>query len=141
MIRDRNLQTLTDSCLEGQFSDSDGTELVRLASRCLQYEASERPNIKSLVTALISLQKDTEVPSHVLMGLPQSGTCVSPLSPFGEACSRKDLIAMLEILDKIGYKDDEDVSRQVLRLYQLLIQLEVRIFMVPIPRRLLHGFM
>ncbi|VVA89613.1 unnamed protein product [Arabis nemorensis] len=110
LIRDRNLQTLTDSCLEGQLSDSDGTELVRLASRCLQYEASERPNIKSLVTALISLQKDTEFPSHVLMGMPQSGTRVSPLSPFGEACSRKDLTAMLEFLDKIGYKDDEDLS-------------------------------
>jgi len=61
LIRDRNLQTLTDSCLDGQFSDSDGTELVRLASRCLQYEARERPNTKSLVTALTPLQKETEV--------------------------------------------------------------------------------
>lgn len=110
-MRDRNLQTLTDSCLEGQISDSDGTELVRLASRCLQYEARERPNIKSLVTALKSLQKDTEVLSHVLMGLPQSGTFVLPLSPFAEACSRRDLTAMVEILIKIGYKDDEDVSQ------------------------------
>lgn len=52
---------LTDSCLEGQFSNDDGTELVRLASRCLQYEPRERPNPKSLVTALIPLQKETEV--------------------------------------------------------------------------------
>ncbi|KAG7595446.1 Protein kinase domain [Arabidopsis suecica] len=110
LIQDRNLQTITDSYLEGQFSDSDGTELVRLASRCLQYEARERPNIKSLVTALISLQKDTEVLSHVLMGLPQTGTFASPPSPFAEACSRKDLTAMVEILEKIGYKDDEDLS-------------------------------
>ena len=44
---------LTDSCLEGQFSDDDGTELVRLASRC--------PNPKSLVVALSALQKETEV--------------------------------------------------------------------------------
>ncbi|CAH2039328.1 unnamed protein product [Thlaspi arvense] len=113
LIRDRNVQTLIDSCLEGQYSDRDGTELVRMASTCLQYEARERPNIKVLGAALISLQKDTEVPSHVLMGLPQSGTFVSPLSPFGEACSRKDLNAVLEILDEIGYKDDEDVSRQL----------------------------
>ncbi|CAA7026106.1 unnamed protein product [Microthlaspi erraticum] len=110
LIRDGNLQTLTDSCLEGQISYSDGTELVRLASLCLQYEAHERPNIKSLVTALISLQKDTEIPSHVLMGVPQSGNLVSPPSPFGEACSRTDLTAMFEILDIIGYKDDEDLS-------------------------------
>lgn len=61
MIRGRNLQMLTDSCLEGQFSDDDGTELVRLASRCLQYEPRERPNPKSLVVALAPLQKETEV--------------------------------------------------------------------------------
>ena len=61
LIRDRNLQTLTDSCLEGQFLNNDGTELVRLASRCLQYEPRERPNSKSLVTALIPLQKETQV--------------------------------------------------------------------------------
>lgn len=61
LIRDRNLQMLTDSCLEGQFTDDDGTELVRLASRCLQYEPRERPNPKSLVAALSPLQKETEV--------------------------------------------------------------------------------
>lgn len=52
---------LMDSALEGHFSNDDGTELVRLASRCLQFEARERPNAKSLVTALMSLQKETEV--------------------------------------------------------------------------------
>ncbi|XP_022720278.1 probable serine/threonine-protein kinase At5g41260 isoform X2 [Durio zibethinus] len=61
LIRDRNIQTLIDSCLEGQFSNDDGTELVRLASRCLQYEPRERPNPKSLVAALIPLQRDTEL--------------------------------------------------------------------------------
>ncbi|MBA0801067.1 hypothetical protein Gohar_011458, partial [Gossypium harknessii] len=58
LIRDRNIQMLTDSCLEGQFSNDDGTELVRLASRCLQYEPRERPNPKSLVSAIIPLQRD-----------------------------------------------------------------------------------
>lgn len=52
---------LTDSCLEGQFSNDEGTELVRLASRCLQYEPRERPNPKSLVSSLTPLQTDTEV--------------------------------------------------------------------------------
>lgn len=61
LIRDRNLEMLTDSCLEGQFSNDEGTELVRLASRCLQYEPRERPNPKSLVSALVPLQKETEV--------------------------------------------------------------------------------
>lgn len=52
---------LMDSCLEGHFTNDDGTELMRLATRCLQYEARERPNTKSIVTALMSLQKETEV--------------------------------------------------------------------------------
>lgn len=78
---------LTDSCLEGQFSDDDGTELVRLASRCLQYEPRERPNPKSLVTALIPLQKDTEVICisvlkklyHIFIFLELHGCIIYPL--------------------------------------------------------------
>ncbi|CAI0470392.1 unnamed protein product [Linum tenue] len=112
LIRDRNLQMLTDSCLEGQFSNDDGTELVRLASRCLQSELRERPSLKVLVPALIRLQKETDVPSHVLMGMPSSES-VSPLSSFGDACSRKDLTAVHEIFDKLGYKDDEGVTNEL----------------------------
>ena len=52
---------LIDSNLEGHVSNDDGTELVRLASRCLQYEPRERPNARSLVAALTPLQKETEV--------------------------------------------------------------------------------
>ncbi|KAG6666827.1 hypothetical protein I3843_01G055700 [Carya illinoinensis] len=112
LIRDRNLQMLTDSCLEQQLSDDDGTELVRLASRCLQYEPRERPNPKSLVAALTPLQKETEVPSHVLMGISHSAS-VSPLSPLGEACSRRDLTAIHEVLESISYKDDEGVANEL----------------------------
>ncbi|KAJ6722917.1 SERINE/THREONINE-PROTEIN KINASE BSK5 [Salix koriyanagi] len=112
LIRDRNLQMLTDSCLEGEFSNDDGTELVRLASRCLQYELRERPSLKFLVAALTPLQKETDVPSHILMGIPHSASS-SPLSPFGEACSRKDLTAIHEILDNIGYKDDQGVANEL----------------------------
>ncbi|KAL3599058.1 hypothetical protein D5086_006976 [Populus alba] len=112
LIRDRNIQMLTDSCLEGQFTNDDGTELVRLASRCLQYEPRERPNSKSLVAALIPLQKDTEVPSHELMGI-QDGAAALPLSPLGEACLRMDLTAIHEILEKLGYKDDEGTATEL----------------------------
>lgn len=112
LIRDRNIQTLTDSCLEGQFSSDEGTELVRLASRCLQYEPRERPNPRSLVTALVTLQKDTEVPSHVLMGIPH-GAAALPLSPLGDACLRMDLTAIHEILEKLGYKDDEGAATEL----------------------------
>ncbi|KAK3012546.1 hypothetical protein RJ639_009337 [Escallonia herrerae] len=112
LIRDRNLQMLTDSCLEGQFSNDDGTELVRLASRCLQYEPRERPNPKSLVAALLPLQKEIEVPSHVLMSIPH-GAAALPLTPLGEACLRMDLTAIHEILEKLGYKDDEGAATEL----------------------------
>ncbi|XP_048230151.1 serine/threonine-protein kinase BSK7 [Ricinus communis] len=112
LIKDKNIQMLTDSCLEGQFTNDDGTELVRLASRCLQYEPRERPNPKSLVAALIPLQKDTEVPSHELMGI-QDGAAALPLSPFGEASLRMDLTAIHEILEKLGYKDDEGAATEL----------------------------
>lgn len=35
------------------------------------------------------------------------------LTPFGEACMRMDLTAIHEILDKVGYKDDEGVANEV----------------------------
>ncbi|KAL2505610.1 Protein kinase protein with tetratricopeptide repeat domain [Abeliophyllum distichum] len=44
LIHGKNFMMLMDSYLEGHFSNEDGTELVRLATRCLQYEARERPN-------------------------------------------------------------------------------------------------
>ncbi|CAN1798512.1 Serine/threonine-protein kinase BSK7 [Linum perenne] len=102
LIRDRNIQMLTDSCLEGQFTNDDGTELVRLASRCLQFEPRERPNAKSLVTAFIPLHRETEDVAAAV-----------PLSPLGESCLRNDLTAIHETLEKLGYKDDEGVATEV----------------------------
>ncbi|KAH0909423.1 hypothetical protein HID58_032744 [Brassica napus] len=124
LIRDRNIQMLIDSCLEGQFSSDDGTELVRLASRCLQYEPRERPNPKSLVTAMIPLQKDLETPSHQLMGIPSSAS-TTPLSPLGEACLRTDLTAIHEIVEKLGYKDDEGAATEVPFLTLVTVSLQV----------------
>ncbi|PWA60567.1 putative serine/threonine-protein kinase [Artemisia annua] len=112
LIRDRNLQLLTDSCLEGQFSSVDRTEFVWLASRCLQEDPCERPNPRSLVTALISLQKKTMEPSHVLMGIQQGGN-VAPLTRLGDACIRMDLTAVHEILENLAYKDDEGAATEL----------------------------
>ncbi|XP_002975669.2 serine/threonine-protein kinase BSK5 [Selaginella moellendorffii] len=114
LIRGKNILMLMDSYLEGQFSNDDGTELVRLASRCLQYEPRERPTAKMLVQALLPLQKQADVPSYVLMGIPR-GETLPPLalSPLGEACSRNDLTAVHEILVKTGYKDDEGTDNEL----------------------------
>lgn len=118
LIREKNFQMLMDSCLEGHFSIEDGTELVKIASRCLQYEPRERPNPKSIVTSLNALQKQTEVSSVVLMEItnpPPVENVKEPdlLSPFGEACSRMDLTAIHEMLEKIGYKDDEGATNEL----------------------------
>ncbi|KQJ85379.1 probable serine/threonine-protein kinase BSK3 [Brachypodium distachyon] len=116
LIRDRNFNMLTDSCLAGQFSNEEGTELVRLASRCLHYEPRERPNVRSMVQALTPLQKDVETPSYELMDMPQGGASSMQsltLSPLAEACSRKDLTAIHEILEKTGYKDDEGTANEL----------------------------
>lgn len=116
LIRGKNFLMLMDSALEGNFSNDDGTELVRLASRCLQYEGRERPNAKSLVTSLTSLHKEAEAPSYVLMGIShETASSTQPLllTPFGEACVRMDLTAIHEILEKNGYKDDEGVANEL----------------------------
>lgn len=38
---------------------------------------------------------------------------VVPLTPLGEACSRRDLTAIHEMLETVGYKDDEGVANEV----------------------------
>lgn len=48
------------------------------------------------------------------MGIQNSATTVASLSPLGDACSRKDLTAIHEVLENIGYKDDEGVANEVL---------------------------
>ncbi|CAA7392692.1 unnamed protein product [Spirodela intermedia] len=118
VIRGKNFLVLMDSCLEGHFSNEDGAELVRLASRCLQYEPRERPNARSLSIALALLQKETEVASSVLMGIPLRGPSSDDaqslaLTPLGEACSRMDLTAIHELLEKTGYKDDEGIANEL----------------------------
>ncbi|XP_051151128.1 serine/threonine-protein kinase BSK8-like [Andrographis paniculata] len=106
LIRSRKIQMLVDSGLEGQFTNDDDTEFVRLASRCLQYEPRERPSPKSLVTALIPIQRETEISSRELMGFPCGGDAMA-LSPLGEAFLTMDLTAIHEMLEELGYKDDE----------------------------------
>lgn len=57
-----------------------------------------------------------QVPSYELMDIPRGGTSTLEslsLSPLGEACSRVDLTAIHEILEKTGYKDDEGTANEV----------------------------
>nr|XP_009767983.1 PREDICTED: probable serine/threonine-protein kinase At4g35230 [Nicotiana sylvestris]XP_016485204.1 PREDICTED: probable serine/threonine-protein kinase At4g35230 [Nicotiana tabacum] len=114
MIRGKNILLLMDSHLEGNFSTEEATVVLDLASRCLQYEPRERPNIKDLVTTLSPLQSKPEVASHVMLGIPKNEeappTPLHPLSAMGDACSRMDLTAIHQILVMIHYKDDEGTN-------------------------------
>jgi hypothetical protein len=50
------------------------------------------------------------------MDIPHGGASAIqslPLSPLAKACSRKDLTAIHEILEKTGYKDDEGTANEV----------------------------
>ncbi|KAL5563493.1 hypothetical protein UlMin_033240 [Ulmus minor] len=76
---------------------SFGTLLLEPLSR-KHIPSSHHPNPKSLVVALIPLQKDSEVRFDAPI----------PLSPLGEACVRRDLTTIHEIFKKLGYKDDEE---------------------------------
>ncbi|KAL6203334.1 hypothetical protein ACLB2K_027034 [Fragaria x ananassa] len=107
LICDKSFLTLMESCFVDHFSKDDGTELLRLASQCLQFDPCKRPNPKSLVNALAPLQKETEqVPSFVLMDIPHRNVAPKHLSPLGEACSRLDLTAIHKQLEMAGYKAD-----------------------------------
>lgn len=61
LIRGKNALLLMDSSLEGQYANDDATKLVELASKCLQFEARERPDIKFLLSAVAPLLKQKEV--------------------------------------------------------------------------------
>ncbi|KAK4262480.1 hypothetical protein QN277_028035 [Acacia crassicarpa] len=114
LIRGKNALLLMDSSLEGQYANDDATKLVELASKCLQFEARERPDIKFLLTAVAPLQKQKEVASHVLMGLNKNTTVLpTMLSPLGKACARMDLTAVHDILLKTGYKDEEGAENEL----------------------------
>lgn len=57
-----------------------------------------------------------QVPSYILMGIarePSASLLPKSLPPLAEACSRLDLTAIHEILEKVGYKDDEGIANEV----------------------------
>ncbi|KAI3760508.1 hypothetical protein L1987_50903 [Smallanthus sonchifolius] len=113
LIQAENFQMLIDSYLNGHISNDDRTELVRIASHCLQYSPEERPNAKSVVAALTNLQKQTDASSLALFGIsnePIPATNISKLSPLAHACERMDLFAIHAILEKIGYSGDAGLT-------------------------------
>ncbi|GJM97108.1 hypothetical protein PR202_ga14010 [Eleusine coracana subsp. coracana] len=108
LVRGKNFLVLMDSCLEGHVSNSDGTDLMRLASRCLQYEARDRPNLKAVVSGLANLQKDVSTPSRTLLGIQHDEETSDELSlsAIGKAFAQADLNMVHAILQDDGYNED-----------------------------------
>ncbi|ONK80255.1 uncharacterized protein A4U43_C01F15600 [Asparagus officinalis] len=114
LIRGKNILLLMDSSLEGQYANEDASKLIDLASKCLQFEARDRPNSKFLLSSVEPLQTQKEVASHVLMGLSKTPAVLpTMLSPLGKACARMDLTAVHDILLKTGYKDEEGAENEL----------------------------
>ena len=68
-------------------------------------------------------------PSYELMGMPRGGTSsleTLTLSPLAEACSRLDLTAIHEILESIGYRDDEGTANEVCAQFYIISPLQFR---------------
>lgn len=127
LIKGKNMLSLMDSHLEGQFTTEEGTEFVRLASRCLQYEPRERPSVRTVVASLVSLQRKVEVPSYVLLGVrreppPLSTPVVDRPSALRDACSRADLTAIHEFMVKLHYKDDVGESELSFQMWTKQMQ-------------------
>ncbi|KAG6482757.1 hypothetical protein ZIOFF_059395 [Zingiber officinale] len=114
LIRGKSMLMIMDSSLDGQYANEDATKLVELASKCLQFEARDRPNSKFLLSSVAPLQTQKEIPSHTLMGITKTEQVLpTMLSPLGKACAKMDLTAVHDILLKIGYKDEEGAENEV----------------------------
>ncbi|AQL05490.1 BR-signaling kinase 2 [Zea mays] len=114
LIRGKNILLLMDSSLEGQYANEDASKLVDLASKCLQFESRDRPNIKYLLSSVGPLQNQKEVASHVFMGITKATSVLPTIcSPLRKACTGMDLSAVHDILLKTGYKDDEGAENEL----------------------------
>ncbi|XP_042440606.1 serine/threonine-protein kinase BSK2-like isoform X1 [Zingiber officinale] len=114
LIRGKSMLMIMDSSLEGQYANEDATKLVELASKCLQFEARDRPNSKFLLSAVSPLQTQKEIPSHSLMGITKTEQVLpTMLSPLGKACVKMDLTSVHDILLKTGYKDEEGAENEL----------------------------
>ncbi|TQE10369.1 hypothetical protein C1H46_003966 [Malus baccata] len=96
----------------------DATELVELASKCLQYEAKDRSEITSVSSipppiADKGILKSYRVASLVLMGLTKTPVVMPTIPSLGKARIQMDLSAVHEILLKTGYSDEEGAENEL----------------------------
>ncbi|XP_010530338.1 PREDICTED: probable serine/threonine-protein kinase At4g35230 isoform X2 [Tarenaya hassleriana] len=108
-IQKQNILVLMDSHLEGNYPPEEAALVFDLACKCLQNEPRDRPDIKDIVSIIAALQHKLDIPSHVMLGIPQfeAPPTQHPHSPIYDACSRMDLTALHQILEATEYAGDE----------------------------------
>lgn len=110
MIHGKNILLLMDSHLEGKFSTEEATVVFDLASRCLQYEPRERPNIKDLVVTVAPLQNKPDA-SLLAFSPRECNDLLSPLSlsrKYYHHSNFKYLYIIPSILSQRFFYDDDD---------------------------------
>ncbi|KAL7597504.1 hypothetical protein Lser_V15G22281 [Lactuca serriola] len=109
--KENNINDLIFGNLRDTINHKSLEAFITIAYQCLKRNLEERPLMVDVVRTLESAL-EYQVSSVVLMENtnPTSTTYIKHshlLSPFGEACSRIDLTAIHEMLEKVGYKDDK----------------------------------
>ncbi|KAF8092774.1 hypothetical protein N665_0401s0021 [Sinapis alba] len=107
-IQKQNLPVFIDSHLEGNYPDEEAATVFELASKCLENNPKDRPEIKDVISVLATLQHKLDVPSYEMLGIlklenPEKEPESSLLY---DACHRMDLTALHQILEAADYNDD-----------------------------------
>ncbi|CAH8362847.1 unnamed protein product [Eruca vesicaria subsp. sativa] len=107
-IQKQNLPVFIDSHLEGNYPDEEAATVFELASKCLEKDPKDRPEIKDIISVLAKLQHKLDVPSYEMLGISKLENLEKEpeSSLLYDACHRMDLTALHQILEATDYNDD-----------------------------------
>ncbi|KAL0801190.1 hypothetical protein Bca101_056366 [Brassica carinata] len=107
-IQKQNLPVFIDSHLEGNYPDEEAATVFELASKCLEKNPKDRPEIKDIISVLATLQHRVDVPSYEMLGISklENPEKEPETSLLYNACHRMDLTALHQILEAADYNDD-----------------------------------
>ncbi|KAL0664394.1 hypothetical protein Bca4012_101232 [Brassica carinata] len=107
-IQKQNLPVFIDSHLEGNYPDEEAATVFELASKCLENNPKDRPEIKDIISVLATLQHKLNVPSYEMLGISklENPEKEPESSLLYDASHRMDLTALHQILEAADYNDD-----------------------------------
>ncbi|XP_022560860.2 serine/threonine-protein kinase BSK11 isoform X2 [Brassica napus] len=107
-IQKQNLPVFIDSHLEGNYPDEEAATVFELASKCLENNPKDRPEIKDIISVLATLQHKVNIPSYEMLGISklENPEKEPESSQLYDASHRMDLTALHQILELADYNDD-----------------------------------